>query len=145
MQVVVFEYLNDYKTLLDLVGGGRDPMCLVESLVPSLVELVSKGILHADLNCRNLLFSKDSDDIKIIDWEYSCFKEKKQKEMLLFYLGHIYASGISGRLPENLYDEWVDSVLLQNFGYSSDISARHIYNLAKNKRISRVMRYSIFR
>lgn len=83
---LVFEWIKHADTLEDCVTDIKKYMKIkphFDHIIPRLFSLVtalhSYGIFHGDLKAKNILVSKNYDDIFLIDFDYSKPLEKENK------------------------------------------------------------------
>ena len=82
-----YAFHSNYILILELCEGGqlykrvinrsikeKEAARIMKQLIRALMYLHSKGIVHRDLKPENMLFEKDTDLIKIIDFGIACKK-----------------------------------------------------------------------
>lgn len=89
----VYDYKSYYVLILELCEGGQlfkkivsnkeisqDYIArVVKQILKVLLYLNHMGVIHRDLKPENMLFEKDSNMLKIIDFGISCFKNGNEK------------------------------------------------------------------
>ena len=73
---IVMEYFDG--DLLDkFYLSPSQTYSVVITLFSTVIDLHNKGLIHADLKPRNILYNKDRDELRIIDFESMCEKGSK--------------------------------------------------------------------
>lgn len=109
-QVLLFDALVEHVTLvraLEDAGGDRERLReLLERAFAIVVELLDAGLVHLDLNAKNVMVSPSTpDDDCAVDMEQLVEVDRGRDDVVAFALGYLYHWRVRELVPREDYDE----------------------------------------
>lgn len=116
---ILIEDLQNYENLVDKAKNKKEKIEFYLKAIPIILLCFMKGVNHIDITPFNVLIN-DKNDIKILDWHYCHFVEKKQESQLLLHAAHFlkYAElevDLAKHWLEKLYEQVDISMSLEDF------------------------------